>query len=124
MLNKLLPFFLLLSLSCGAQIIEIDSLCGSYNVKVGVGAGDKMICEHHCVVVGHDSVAQNTHGKNLVWYVDYTEPYLPKCLAVLLKTYEPRIGTDKDNYESRRELALTYFYHIYNKRCIFYKHTP
>lgn len=78
----------------------------SYCVFIGNGAGKCSTNERYCIIVGHDSVARNIHGRDMIWHVNYSEPELLKHPNIkrLLKLYECNVGTDKDTPENRKFL--------------------
>jgi len=76
-----------------------------YNIIIGEGAGRYLSSESYCVIVGHDSTAVNMKGNHLLWYVDYSEPYLSEDISKILKNYEETvINKNLDNIERRSEL--------------------
>ena len=72
------------------------------NICIGRHAGQLLTDEDLCIIVGHDSAAVNSIGKDMVWQVDWNEPALSKKLKYALKDYYTKyIITGKDNRKNR-----------------------
>lgn len=82
---------------------------GIFNVIIGYGAGKYLTTESYCVIVGHDSIAVNTKGKDMVWYVNWDEPLLimhPDIKKILFDYYLEYIKTGKDDKHYRSGMIL------------------
>ena len=80
---------------------------GDYNICIGINAGLYLTNENYCVIVGHRSAQINIKGKDMIWMIDWDEPYLtPQVKAILLDYQNNFILTGKDNKKSRSELIL------------------
>ena len=79
---------------------------GLYNTLIGEGAGESLTNESYCVIIGHDSTAQNIKGEDMLWYVDWDEPLLNVGYKCILKQYlREYIETGKDTKENRMKYA-------------------
>jgi len=82
------------------------SKCG--NIIMGNGAGKYLTTESYCVIIGHDSLAINAKGNDLIWIVDWDEPYLcekPSVKTILLQYYNDFIKTKKDDRSNRAAMV-------------------
>ena len=82
---------------------------GQFNILIGNGAGKYITNESYCIIVGHNKLAVNSKGKDMIWLVDWNEPYLKSNLdikIILLNYYNSFIKTKKDSKNYRVGLAL------------------
>lgn len=100
----------LISITCHAQSIQIDKR-GVCNILIGHDAGKYLTLESYCVIIGRDSIHVNTKGNNLIWIVDYSEPFLlnnPDIKDMILNYENNVIKKGKDNMQSRCCLVLKF----------------
>lgn len=114
---------LLCAVSCQGQNTEIGSKTikatttgtgmnvqhGIFNVLIGKNAGKYMTAESYCVIVGHDSIHLNAKGRDMIWIVDWDEPYLcthPDIKKILCDYYNDFIVTGKDDKHYRSGMIL------------------
>lgn len=98
--------------------IKIPAFGYSYNVCIGKKAGDHLINEKYCVIVGSDipdSIKKTFIKRDMVWYVDYNEPLLEDQpeLKLMLFTYEERVintGNDLPMLRKMLNQAITNYY--------------
>jgi len=82
----------------------------SYNVLIGEGVGKNFTHEEFCVIVGHDSIAVNAQGKDMMWIVNWNEPYLLQNpeIKTLLEEYDNSIRKKAlDSPANRIRLVLS-----------------
>ena len=82
---------------------------GGFNILIGNGAGKYLTNESYCVIIGHNKLAVNSKGKDMIWLVDWNEPYLvtnPDIKIILLDYYKSFVKTKKDSKDYRAGLAL------------------
>ena len=82
---------------------------GDHNILIGVNAGMFITNESYCVIIGHDSLAINAKGKDMIWQVDWNEPYILKNpdIKIILEDYYKRfILTNKDDKDYRLGLVF------------------
>lgn len=92
---------------------------GIFNVIIGRHAGLYLRNESYCVIVGHDSATINAKGNDMIWIVDWNEPYLitnPDIEKILWEYYNSNILTNTDTKDSRSGMVLR----IINRNNIFY----
>ena len=88
--------------------ISVSIPTGTYNIGIGKGAGSELTWESYCVIVGHDSAQVNAKGSDMIWLVDWKEPYLlanPDIHEILCDYYNKHILTGNDDKNSRMALS-------------------
>ena len=73
-MKNLIIIFLFYSVQAFAQSDNLMS--GHDNVIIGENAGMNITTESYCTIIGNDSIAQNIHGANFIWYIDFNCEYL------------------------------------------------
>jgi hypothetical protein len=88
---------------------SLDSTEFSHNnICIGKNAGLKFIYESYCVIVGSGKEMANAKGKNMIWLVDWDEPWLkkiPKIKTALKDYYDNVIKKGKDSKQLREVLS-------------------
>lgn len=82
---------------------------GIFNVIIGKEAGKYITTESYCVIVGHDSIHVNARRKDMMWLVDWNEPYLcqnPDIKEILTDYYNNFVKTGKDDKHYRLSMVL------------------
>lgn len=80
------------------------NIMGKCNVIIGEGAGKHLTTESYCVIVGSNNLAVYASGADMLWIVDWDEPYLLKNSEIknILWNYNINYRPDNDTKENRQ----------------------
>lgn len=99
-----------LDAASGEQPVFIGSMeiptyrTGKCNVIIGEGAGKHLTTESYCVIIGSSNLAVYASGADMLWIVDWNEPYLLKNPEIknILWNYNINYRPDNDTKENRQ----------------------